>query len=160
MRPGGFCFSRKKLHLVLFFSITIPVSDSLKCFQCGTPNKVRSQILCVVQTIGLYVLSVQISCEDFLPIPEHYSECEGSTCVSTLGTFHRALVETKECGPGPGQDRREQCGTRQLGGGATVTVCHCGQNFCNKFSVQDQARHTGHWGHWWSQLWDLLQVNI
>ena len=103
---------------------------------------------------------VRIASSDFLPIPEHYSECEGSTCVSTLGTFHRALVETKECGPGPGQERREQCGTRQLGGGATVTVCHCGQNFCNKFSVQDPARHTGHWGHWWSQLWDLLQVNI
>ena len=81
---------------------------------------------------------IQISCAEFLPLPEHYRECEGSqaSCVSTLGSFDRALVETKECGPWPGPGPGELCHTRVLGGGARVTVCHCRDNFCNKYSVQ------------------------
>ena len=83
---------------------------------------------------------MQISCAEFLPLPEHYRECEGSeaSCVSTLGRFDRAVVESKECGPGPrpGHGPGQRCSTRVLGGGARVTVCHCRDNFCNKYSVQ------------------------
>ena len=48
---------------------------------------------------GLFTLNLQISCEDFLPLAEHYTECEGNSCVSTLGRFESVMVETKECGP-------------------------------------------------------------
>ena len=87
---------------------------------------------------SLLLRIIQISCAEFLPLPEHYRECEDSqaSCVSTLGRFDRAVVETKECGPWPGPGPGELCNTRVLGGGARVTVCHCRDNFCNKYSVQ------------------------
>ena len=105
---------------------------------------------------GLFTLNLQISCEDFLPLAEHYTECEGNSCVSTLGRFESVMVETKECGPKVVVGR-EECSTRELGGGARVVVCHCRENFCNKYSVRDTPPP---WSTWWSHLADLLRVNI
>ena len=97
---------------------------------------------------GLFTLNLQISCEDFLPLAEHYTECEGNSCVSTLGRFESVMVETKECGPKVVVGR-EECSTRELGGGARVVVCHCRENFCNKYSMRDNPRP---WSSWWSHL--------
>ena len=107
--------------------------------------------------IILKVETIQISCDDFLPLPEHYRECEDSSasCVSTLGRYDRAVVETKECGEKV-EGRAEVCRTRVLGGGARVTVCHCRENFCNKYSVQDTLPPRS----WWRDAWDLLNVNM
>ena len=107
--------------------------------------------------IILKVETIQISCDDFLPLPEHYRECEDSSasCVSTLGRYDRAVVETKECGEKE-EGRAEVCRTRVLGGGARVTVCHCRENFCNKYSVQDTLPPRS----WWRDAWDLLNVNM
>ena len=109
------------------------------CKSGGTEPISFVDFLCI-EDQRMIVEIMQISCDEFLPLPEHYRECEGSeaSCVSTLGRFDRAVVESKECGPGPrpGHGPGQRCNTRVLGGGARVTVCHCRDNFCNKYSVQ------------------------
>ena len=48
--------------------------------------------------------------------------------MSTLGVFEGVRVETKECG---GEGGREGCITREVGGGATATICSCKEDKCN-----------------------------
>ena len=138
MRPEGWITWQTLQYILL--SVIIPLSRSLKCFECGTQNTVSQDLKAnsfVLSTEDGCIEIIQISCADFLPLPEHYRECEGSqaSCVSTLGRFDMAVVETKECGE-KAEGGGELCNTRVLGGGARVTVCHCRENFCNKYSVQ------------------------
>ena len=80
-----------------------------------------------------------------MPLPEHYRECEDSqaSCIASLGRYDRAVVETKECGKKVEGRGEMRCNTRVLGGGARVTLCQCGQNFCNKYSVEVSSQAGG-----------------
>ena len=84
-----------------------------------------------LQCYSCHYNSSLASCENFSPQEAWVVTCPSSsqTCLVTRGHFQAVTLVTRECG-GPASPVRG-CRTRELGGGATASICSCSTDLCN-----------------------------
>ena len=99
----------------------------------------RAALLVVVPWLGLttglqcYSCNYNSSsshCHQFSPQEQWVVTCPtvSQSCLVTRGRWEEVSLLTRECG---GPSVLEGCRTRQLGGGATASICSCSTDLCN-----------------------------
>ena len=96
---------------LLFLVAVVSVTTGLQCYSCNYN-------------------STQTSCQQFSPQSQWVVSCPASSrsCLVTRGRWEEVSLVTRECG---GPSVMEGCRTRELGGGATASICSCSTDLCN-----------------------------